>query len=165
MRHIKKMHAGLTSIRIQLIVVIGIAAAALAVPVAQAAPPIITPSPASDFVDTTSCAFPVSVHITLNNETAKIFTSGKVIVTGPLAAQYSANGKTLSLNISGPATITSAADGSTSIVGHGVGVGPVLTPNGVTLGYLAGTVSISTTGPVVLLHGTLLLDLCAALAP
>ena len=46
-------------------------AAAFAAPVAQAAQPIITPAPVADFVDTTSCAFPVSVHFTVNRETAK----------------------------------------------------------------------------------------------
>ena len=134
-------------------------AALLSVPVAQADPPTIVPAPGVDFTDTTSCAFPVDVHYTVNGETAKIFSDGKVIVTGPLAATFSANGKTVALNIAGPATISGE-----SVIGHGVGAGPTLLPNGqTTLAYNAGVVDIS--GPVaVIVHGHVLLDICAALA-
>jgi hypothetical protein len=148
-------------------VFLAIVIAAFAVPaVAQADPPLIVPAQAGDSVDTTSCDFPVAVHFTANGQTAKIFSSGRVIVTGPLAAEFSANGKTVSLNIAGPATITEAPDGSVTIIGRGVGAGPFQTPNGVTLAYAAGPVSVSPTGdPYVLLHGTIRLDICAALAP
>lgn len=136
-----------------------VVAVAVAVPAAQAAPPVIVPAPGTDFTDTT-CGFPVQIHYTTNGETAKIFSDGTVIVTGPLGATFSANGKTVSLNIAGPAMFR----GDTAI-GHGVGVGPVLLPNGTTtLAYSAGQVGdITTVG--VPLHGHLLLDICAALAP
>jgi hypothetical protein len=146
-----------------LILAVGLGAA-LAAPVAQADQPIITPAPGGDFVDTT-CGFPVSVHFTVNGETAKIFSSGKTIVTGPFVAQFSANGKSVTLNVAGPVTITPTG-GSVLFIGRGVGAGPVSTPTGVTLGYLAGTVSIDpTTGIATLVHGHMLLDICAALAP
>jgi hypothetical protein len=140
-------------------------AALLAASIAQAAPPTIAPAPGSNFVDTTSCAFPVSVTFVVNGQTAKTFTGGRTIVTGPLAVEFAANGKTVTLNISGPATITATAS-SVTVVGHGLGAGPVNTPGGgITLGYQAGLVSIDpNTGVGTLEHGTFLLDICAALA-
>jgi hypothetical protein len=142
-----------------------LAGAALATPLAQAEPPLIEPAPSRDFVDSSTCAFPVSVHFTVNGETAKTFSSGKVIVSGPLAAQFSANGKSLTVNISGPVTVTPTSGGSIMIVGRGVGAGPIETPNGVTIGYAAGPVTINPdSGIAVLEHGTLRLDICAALA-
>ena len=132
--------------------------------VAQAAPPTITPAPASDFVDTT-CGFPVSVTFVVNDQTAKTFTDGSTIVTGHLVASFSANGKSVTLNVSGPATIT-PTDSSVTIVGHGVGAGPQSTPGGgVTLAYAPGVVTIDpNSGVVTLVHGAFLLDICAALA-
>jgi hypothetical protein len=139
--------------------VLAVAAALLSVPVAQASPPTIVPAPGVDFTDTTSCGFDVAIHYTTNGETAKIFSDGRIIVTGPLAASFSAGGKSVTLNIAGPATITSE-----SVIGHGVGAGPTLLPNGqTTLAYNAGNVDIS--GPAaVIIHGHMLLDICVALA-
>jgi len=143
-----------------------VAAALLAAgSVAQADQPTIVPSPNPDYVDTTSCPFPVSIQFT-GNETAKTFSSGTTIITGPLVADYSANGKNVSLNISGPGRVT-VSGGSVFVLGHGVGAGPLVTPNGLVLSYTAGQVDISTS-PIlegVLVHGTDLLDICAALAP
>jgi hypothetical protein len=139
--------------------------AAVAVPAAQAGKPIVSPAPAEDHVDTT-CGFAIAVHVTVNGETAKEFSNGKVLITGPLAAQFSANGKSITLNVSGPTTVTPTADGSVTIIGHGVGIGPLFTPNGVTLAYSAGVASIDPAGgPATLVHGHILLDVCAALAP
>jgi hypothetical protein len=142
------------------------AGAAAAAPDVFADPPTVTPSPATDYVDMTSCAFPVSVHFTVNGETAKTFTSGTTIITGPLFAEYSANGKSITLNISGPGTVT-VSNGSVLIILHGVGAGPLVTPNGVVLAYTAGPVSVVSTSPLegVLEHGTVLLNICDALAP
>jgi hypothetical protein len=143
----------------KLALVLAGAAALLSVPVAQATPPTIVPAPGVDFTDTTSCGFDVDVHYTTNGETAKIFSDGKIIVTGPLAATFSANGKSVTLNIAGPATITGE-----SVIGHGVGAGPTLLPNGqTTLAYNAGVVDISGAAGVII-HGHVLLDICAALA-
>jgi hypothetical protein len=143
----------------KLALVLAVAAALVSVPVAQATPPTIFPVPGTDFTDTTSCGFDVDIHYTTNGETAKVFSNGTIIVTGPLAATFTANGKSVSLNIAGPAMITGE-----SVIGHGVGVGPTLLPNGqTTLAYNAGSVDIS--GPAgVIVHGHMLLDICAALA-
>ena len=150
-----------------LLTALAIPAAALtaAPPAAYAGQPTINPAPATDYVDTTSCAFPVSVQFTTNDETAKVFTNGNVLFTGPLVADYSANGKTVSLNISGPGSTT--IYNGTLIIGHGVSAGPLVTPNGVELAYVAGLVSISTSPTLqgVLEHGTVLLNICDALAP
>ena len=144
----------------KLALVLAVGAALLSVPVAQATPPTIVPAPGVDFTDTTSCGFDVDVHYTTNGETAKIFSDGKIIVTGPLAATFSASGKSVTLNIAGPATITGE-----SVIGHGVGAGPTLLPNGqTTLAYNAGVVDISGAAAVII-HGHVLLDICAALAP
>jgi hypothetical protein len=152
----------------KLIVLLLAFAAVIGVPTALAEKPIFALAPAEDLVDSTTCGFDVAVHYTVSGETAKTFANGKVIVTGPLFAAFSANGKTISLNISGPATVVPGTDGSVAIIGRGVGAGPFLTPSGVTLAYAAGTVSLtdfaSGTGPIVLEHGKILLDICAALA-
>ena len=47
-------------------------AAAVAAPSALADPPLITPAPVTDFVDST-CGFPIFVHFTVNRETAKTY--------------------------------------------------------------------------------------------
>jgi hypothetical protein len=149
----------------RLALLFAILAAAIAVPAAQANPPTRVPFPSSDFVDSTSCAFPVSIHVVTNGETAMIFSDGTVIVTGPLVWQFSANGKTITRNISGPVKITPLADGSVLVIGHGVGAGPLTNgPNGSMLALVAGMVNLNPDGTATLLHGTVLLDICAALA-
>jgi hypothetical protein len=57
--------------------------------------------------------------------------------------------------------------GSVFFVGHGAAIGPLVTPNGLVLSQVAGVVSISTSPTLegVLVHGHVLLDICAALAP
>lgn len=139
--------------------------AAVGAPAAGADPPTSSPSPNPNYVDTTSCPFPVSVTLT-GNEIAKTFASGTTEITGHLVADYSANGKSISLNISGPGTVT-VSKGSVLILGHGVGAGPLVTPNGLVLSYTAGQVDISTSPTLegVLVHGTALLDICTAVAP
>jgi hypothetical protein len=136
-----------------------VAAAACLAPTALADPPAIVPIPNTDFTDTTSCGFDVAIHYTMSNETLKIFSDGTVIASGPIKATFSANGKIVALNISGPAMIRGEA-----VTGLGVGAGPTLLPDGrVTLAYNAGQVDIS--GPAaVIQHGHMLLDICAALA-
>jgi hypothetical protein len=148
------------------ILVLLVGAAAVAAPLAQAARPVIAPAPSEDLVDPSTCSFPVSVHFTVNGETAKTFTSGKTLVTGPLFVEFSANGKTVSANISGPVTVTPTSDGSVTIVGRGVGGGPLMTADGVTIGLGAGPVATDPeTGIGALIHGAFRLDICEALAP
>ena len=98
----------------------------------------------------TSCAFPVSVHFTVNRETAKTFTSGTTIITGPLFAEYSANGKSITLNESGPGKLT-VSDGSVLFVGHGVGIGPLVTPDGLVLSYVTGYAQNPNLAPIAVL--------------
>ena len=141
------------------------ASAVVVVPLAVAEPPVITAAPQSDFVDSNTCDFPVSLHFVKNSETVKEFSSGKVLITGALSVEFSANGKSVAVNISGPIHVT-LNGGSVTIAGRGVGAGPVLLPDGsVTLGYTAGPTSIDpNTGVATLQHGRFLLDVCAALA-
>lgn len=142
---------------VKTLVLTALAAACLA-PAALADAPTFVPIPAADFTDTT-CGFDLAVHFTAANETAKIFGDGTIIVTGQIHATLSANGKSLSLNVSGPTMIRGE-----TVVGHGIGAGPTLLPDGgVTFAENAGQIDIS--GPAgVIEHGHMLLDICAALA-
>jgi hypothetical protein len=152
--------------KLLVLLVLMTAGAAIAAPGANADQPTITPAPSTDFVDT-SCGFPVSVHFVVNNETAKTFTNGTTIVTGPLFAELTGpTGKSITLNSSGPGTIA-VSGGSVMITIHGVAFGELLTPNGPVLVQTAGTVSVVSLSPPqgVLEHGTVLLNICTALAP
>jgi hypothetical protein len=140
---------------------LSLVAAMAVVPAAQATPPVFVPLPAQDFTFSGICAFDVAVHVTANGETGIFFSDGTIIVSGPLAATFSASGKSVSLNVSGPTKISPSG----TVIGHGVGIGPTALPDGsVTLAYTAGVADV-TTQPATLLHGHVLLDLCAALAP
>ena len=151
--------------KLLVLIVMMTAGAAIAAPNAFADQPMITPAPSTDFVDT-SCGFPVSVHFVANNETAKTFTNGTTLITGRLFAELSANGKSITLNTSGPGRIT-VSGGSVMITIHGVAFGELLTPNGPVLVQTAGAVSVVSLSPPqgVLEHGTVLLNICTALAP
>jgi hypothetical protein len=141
--------------RIWLLVVV---AAAVIAPAARADSPTFTPLPAFTFTDTT-CGFDVLIQASAG-ETLKEFSNGSVIVSGPLSATLSANGKTITVNIPGPFI---AISGHTA-TGLGLGLIPIQLPDGrVTLAYVAGPVDES--GFPTLVHGKVLLDLCAALAP
>src|SRR3954465_324859 len=87
-----------------------VAAAAMAA-AAGAAGPVITPFPSQDYVDPT-CGFPVNVGYTTNGETLKAFSDGRLILTGPLKATFTANRKSVSLNIAGPLMLIPNPDGS-----------------------------------------------------
>ena len=145
--------------RLKLVLPVAAAAAAFLASSAAADPPTFVPLPTADFTDTTSCAFPVAISYGTSCERAVIFTNGDVNVNGPVTATFAANGKSVSLNISGPAFIR-----GDTVIGRGVGAGPTALPGGgVTLAYNAGVVDISS--PVaVFVHAHMLLDICAALA-
>ena len=133
--------------------------AMVAVAAAQAAPPTRVPITVTDFTDNT-CSFTVDVHVTTSGEKGTFFSDGTILVTGPLKATFSANGKSVSLNVSGPTKISPSG----TIIGHGVGIGPLELPGGaVTFAYTAGVADI-TTQPATLLYCHVLLDLCVALA-
>jgi hypothetical protein len=139
--------------------------ATFAAPAARADPPEVFPLTAFDFVDTT-CGFDVSVHFVLNGEVLRVFSNGNALVTGPLSAKLSANGKTVSANISGPGIFRTNPDGSLTVFGAGTGLWRVQTATGLTLAVVAGQISVDfETGVATLDHATVLIDLCAALAP
>jgi hypothetical protein len=150
----------------KLAVLASVVAGLVAVPAASASQPVFTPPPTSvpDFTDT-ACGFPINVHTVVNGEVAKTFSDGRIVITGPLVWEASANGKTVTLNIPGPATIVVAADGSATFAGRGVGAGDFLTPDGVRFLEVAGRVTFPLDGSVPPVQGHVLLDLCAALAP
>lgn len=140
--------------------------AAIAAPVARADQPEFFPLHSFDFVfSSTTCGFPVAAHFVLNGEVLRVFSNGDALITGPLSAQYSANGKTVSVNISGPLRFT-VTPVSVTFVAQGIGGGLVQTANGVTLAVIAGLATIDpTTGLPTLEHGHVLVNLCDALAP
>jgi hypothetical protein len=137
---------------------IAVMTAALIVPAAHADTPTFTPLPAGTFTDTT-CGFDVTVQFSAG-ETLRVFSNGTVIVSGPLTDTLSANGKTINVAVPGPLiAITGHA-----VYGLGVGAGPVQLPSGqITFVVVAGQVDLSAFPTLV--HGTVLLDVCAALAP
>lgn len=87
-------------------------------PSAAADKPTFAPAPFGVSTGQYCEDFPVRVAETTNRGTAKIFSDGSVIITGTLnvAVTNLETGKTISLNISGPAMFSS--DGST-LVGVG----------------------------------------------
>jgi hypothetical protein len=94
------------------------AVAALAMSLALTAPaaadkPIIAPSPFGEFTGEFCDEFPVRIRETTNRGKAIIFSSGATVVTGTLKVEVTnlETGKTVSLNISGPAMFSS--DGTT----------------------------------------------------
>ena len=134
-------------------------AAALAVPTAHASPPNFIPQPSTSFTDPT-CGFDTTVDLSAG-ETLRLFSNGNLLVTGPLTATFSANGKSVTVNASGPLIATSGH----SFFGQGITVGPIQLPDGqLTIASVAGTEDDSNF-PAVLVHGTVLLDICAALSP
>lgn len=134
------------------------------VPVATASAPVFTPpEPIPDFTDT-ACGFDINVHTSANGEVTKEFSDGHLLITGKLRTEVSANEKTISLNISGPATISFAPDGSAFLFGRGLGVGDFVTDAGVRFLQVAGPVHQTLDGSVPPVQGHVLLDLCTALS-
>ena len=101
-------------------------AAATAQP-ALADPPVREPAPAFDYVDTTSCAFPVSVDFTFDRGKITIFSNGDAIITGALKATLTntVTGKSIDVNIPGPVKFTANADGSFTLMATGRFLGPL----------------------------------------
>jgi hypothetical protein len=164
---LKPKSEGGMSRKLLVLVVLMTAGIAVAAPGAYAGKPTKMPVVQMNFVDTTSCPFPVAAEVVVNKETAKTFSNGTIIITGRLVVTYSANGKSVTLNISGPGKGFVGPNGSLVIIGHGVGAGPLVTPNGIVLAYTAGIVRISTSPTLegVLVHGTVRMNICSALAP
>jgi hypothetical protein len=134
--------------------------AAAAVPAsAVGAPPKIEPAGAPPPFTDTTCGFDVTVTL-VSGETAKTFSDGSRIVSGSLTVEFSANGESVSRHIAGPVFISPGG----TIIGRGVGGGPLITAEGTILGFAAGPALVTASGASTLQHGTILLDVCAALA-
>jgi hypothetical protein len=133
-------------------------AATVVTTAANAARPDFEPAGAPPPFPDTTCGFVVTVTI-VSGATAKTFSDGSTIVTGPLSVTFSANGKSVGRNIPGPVFISGG-----TILGRGIGGGPLITPEGTILGFAAGPALATPSGASVLQHGTILLDVCAALA-
>jgi hypothetical protein len=101
------------SLTTAVVVAIGISLAT-ATP-AAADKPIKEPAPFGEFTGQFCDDFPVRIRETTNRGVSKVFSSGAVITTGTLNVEVTnlETGKTIALNISGPAMFT--ADGTTLI--------------------------------------------------
>jgi hypothetical protein len=88
------------------------AAAALFIPTAFADKPVFEPSPFPDATGRYCEDFDVLVHATTNKGRTLVFSSGAVMITGALKVEVTNldTGKTIALNISGPATISAEGD-------------------------------------------------------
>ena len=137
-------------------------AAATAQP-ALADKPVREPAPAIDYVDTTSCAFPVSVDFTFDREKITIFSNGDAIITGALKATLTntLTGESIDVNVPGPVKFTTNADGSVTLQI----TGPIWS-------FLNGTLTLFSGRlfePIYGSHDVTLsgraVDLCALLAP
>jgi hypothetical protein len=139
------------------------ALAAIAAPAAFASQPTFVSVSNTDFVDATSCAFPVGIHTDVSNETAKIFSNGNVIITGALKVtltNLNDTTKSVSINASGPGFFLVGDNGALLFKGTGAGFGPLEN----TIAFVHGLVLI----PLVPSGTTLIfghtVDLCAALS-
>jgi hypothetical protein len=89
--------------------------AALIVPAAAADPPFrISLGTPPDITGRYCPGFDVTLHASANNEVATIFSNGAAIITGTFKVDVSGNGKTVSVNASGPVSFSS--DGTTQVL-------------------------------------------------
>jgi hypothetical protein len=80
-----------------------------------------------DFIDSSSCAFPVDVHYDQSRETLRIFSNGDFAVTGALKVTVSNAddpSKSMTINVSGPEFVFVSADGDVVARIVGAGFGP-----------------------------------------
>jgi hypothetical protein len=110
-------------------------------------------------------AGPVFLHTDVDKEYIKTFTKsdGTVVqrVNGRLVATFSANGKSVTVNNSGPTTITFYPDGSITIFGRGLnGVG-----NSTGLWVTSGRIDVNPADGSLLRHDGHSVDICALLMP
>jgi hypothetical protein len=135
-------------------------AVALAAPSSFAAPPTITPVENLDFTFHSICPFDVAVHYDVNREQQITFSNGNFLITGALKVTLTATtGKSLSVNVSGPARFVFDADGNLTVYAEGAGFGPGVLPDTLALGHglvIFGPNGVETRGHFV--------DLCALLA-
>jgi hypothetical protein len=154
--------------RVALVAVLALTVFASAITALADGPERVADGPPPSFTDST-CGFPLDVQVVANREVAStwIDASGapiRTIVTGTLKVVMTnpATGKSVSLNISGPAMITYNSDGTAT---------QVLTGRAVIVDTAAGQLSVNTgraievlpSGAVLSLTGRSL-NLCAALS-
>ena len=123
---------------------------ALAPTAVGAAQPVREGLPASPFtLDASICGFAVDLTFPTNNEFITTFSNGKQIITGALSATLTneQNHKSLTVNISGPGTILTDANGNTSLTLSGRSL-IFFTPG--QLGAGTPGVLILTSGPVTI---------------
>lgn len=136
-------------------------------PSATADKPIIEPAPFGEYSGQFCEDFLVRVAETTNRGTAKIFSDGSVIITGTLDVDVTnvETGRTISLNISGPAMFSS--DGTT-LVGVGkwlfFGEAGFLGRPGPTLETFDGRFTIDLVGGTFVRRTGTVRELCAELA-
>jgi hypothetical protein len=87
--------------------------AVFGVGVAQAAKPERRPAPVTEFSFPAGlvCPFAVEAEVVTNRQTETTFSSGKVAVRGFFEGRLIGNGNEITLNASGPITITPRTDG------------------------------------------------------
>ena len=120
--------------------------------------------PALDYVDTASCAFPVSVDFTFDRGYITTFSNGDAIITGALKATLTntVTGESINVSIPGPTKMTVNADGSMTLMVTGRIATPLL--NG-TLTLFSGRLFEPIYGSHDVTLSGRAVDLCALLAP
>lgn len=151
------------------------ALALLLVPTALADPPSrdpLPPPPGTSFTISGICSFDVQVTFDVNKEYLHTFTNGAQVITGALFATVTnlSNGKSTSLNISGPgfSSVTSnqlTFSGTSLIIVNPGGLGPGA-PGAMLLTHGPATATFDNTGAIVALDLTSAstTDLCATLS-
>jgi hypothetical protein len=129
----------------------------LAAPIASADRPTIDPVNNPDQTIAGICPFTVFAHVDVGREKVITFSNGNFLITGALKVTLTTStGKTLSINVSGPARFVFDANGDLTIYAAGPGFGAL--GDGLFLGHglvIIGATSIETHGHFV--------DLCALL--
>ena len=96
----------------------------VAAPTASADPPVRFPVVAEPLTLTGVCSFPVRLDAVANHQTVTVFSNGKTVVTGNFVARVTNldNGKSVTLEASGPLFFTPNADGTTTVKGTGTNI-------------------------------------------
>jgi hypothetical protein len=138
-------------------------------------PNFIRLSPEPDFVIGGACSFPVQVHVVAEDEVLRIFSDGRIAITGTAVRRFTntVSGESLEFTVSGPEFLTPNPDGTVSVKFVGLHM-PVLPPGA--LGPGSPAIFWITAGPIIAvdaggplpasierLGSTVLHDVCAEL--
>jgi hypothetical protein len=158
----------------RLVVVSLMALASLAIaPTALSDQPTIQRTPVdATFVDSTSCGFPVQIHVAGTDIAVISTVQGQVhefhaFAGGSATLVNLDTGKTITLNIAGPGHITYGADGSVTLVGTGTSLVGGGFADISTLEWILGrwVLSVDAQGNQTFTVVGTTRDLCAELAP